>query len=29
MNLQQEEECVALELEEMIIDDLLDEIIFS
>jgi hypothetical protein len=29
MNLQQEEECVALELEEMIIDDLLDEILFS
>ncbi|CAJ2660858.1 unnamed protein product [Trifolium pratense] len=29
MNLQQEEECVALELEDMIIDDLLDEIIFS
>ncbi|WJX69581.1 hypothetical protein P8452_53804 [Trifolium repens] len=29
MNLQQEEEYVALELEEMIIDDLLDEIIFS
>ncbi|XP_061358617.1 protein TRM32-like [Gastrolobium bilobum] len=28
MNLQHEEECVALELEEMIIDDLLDEIIF-
>ncbi|CAK8536100.1 unnamed protein product [Lathyrus sativus] len=29
MNLQQEEECVALDLEEMIIDDLLEEIIFS
>lgn len=29
MNLQQEEECVSLELEEMIIDDLLDEILFS
>lgn len=29
MNLQQEEECVALELEEMIIQDLLDEVIFS
>ncbi|KAL5082512.1 hypothetical protein RYX36_010933 [Vicia faba] len=29
MNLQQEEECVALDFEEMIIDDLLDEIIFS
>ncbi|KAK4285221.1 hypothetical protein QN277_001948 [Acacia crassicarpa] len=29
MNLQSEEECVALELEDMIVDDLLDEIIFS
>lgn len=29
MNLQQEEEIVALELEEMIIDDLLDELVFS
>ncbi|KAJ1406889.1 hypothetical protein SESBI_24701 [Sesbania bispinosa] len=29
MNLQQEEECVALELEEMIMEDLLDEVIFS
>ncbi|CAJ1955730.1 unnamed protein product [Sphenostylis stenocarpa] len=29
MILQEEEECVALELEEMIIDDLLDELIFS
>ncbi|KAK7261474.1 hypothetical protein RIF29_27787 [Crotalaria pallida] len=29
MNLQQEEEHVALELEEMIMDDLLDELIFS
>lgn len=28
MNLQSEEECVALELEDMIVDDLLDEIIF-
>ncbi|XP_019447948.1 PREDICTED: protein TRM32-like isoform X2 [Lupinus angustifolius] len=29
MNLQQEEEYVALELEEMIVDDLLDELVFS
>lgn len=29
MNHQWEEECVALELEDMIVDDLLDEIIFS
>ncbi|CAL0332247.1 unnamed protein product [Lupinus luteus] len=29
MNLQQEEEYVVLELEEMIVDDLLDELIFS